>query len=134
MIFFGSSPKPISKTRNFCFTKVTFVAWMSTPCPPSMLMLIFTQSIWNKFGFHLSNKKKASSQLGQLETIHPPQESCHFRYSTHHLFRCNLAEKQLKRENSTTLPETNSSQHLKIGLNAPKGNARIPTIHFQVLC
>ena len=31
-----------------------------------------------------------------------------------------------------TLPEINSS-HLKIGLNAPKGNNRIPTIHFQML-
>ena len=37
-----------------------------------------------------------------------------------------------QKSSSHTLPETNSS-HLKIGC-APKGNDRIPTIHFQVLC
>ena len=31
-----------------------------------------------------------------------------------------------------TLPETNSNSPLKMGLNAPKGNDHIPTIHFQV--
>ena len=33
---------------------------------------------------------------------------------------------------SPTLPETNSSSPLKIGLNAPKGNDPMRNIHFQV--